>query len=192
MAQAAQDVAVGLRETGRRRRLSVRTGAVALLIAMLAVGCNAQERIVESAVGAAVGGDVDVDEDGQTMRVTTDEGTVEFAGGTGSLPDDFPEQFPVPDNLEILQSTSMANDGKQFFQLIASTTQDYDDLAPWFEDRLAAQGWDIDGRSQMSMGDLESHTLTLSGHGLSGVLTLHDGEDGPGIQLVLQSEDPQE
>jgi hypothetical protein len=166
-----------------------------LLVSVLATGCNVRERITERAVegiaGAALGGDVEIDADGESVRIETDEGTVEFGGGSGSLPDAFPDEFPFPDGAGVEYATSTSTDDGAFFSVIGFSEDDYDDVVSWFEGQLSSRGWSIDGQTQFSNGDISTQSFTVSGHGYEGAVTIHETDNDEagrtGIQLHLQS-----
>jgi hypothetical protein len=184
----------------RTRRLAttrILSLVAVLLLGLLSSGCNVRERLteraVESVAGRVVGGDVDIDSSGESLRIQTDEGTVEFGGGSGSLPDAFPSEFPVPGDAEIEYATSASTDDGAFFSVIAFTSDSYDDTVAWYEQQLGSSGWSIDGQTQFSSGDGQTQSFTVSGHGYNGAVTIHDAnEDGAqrtGIQLHIQSAD---
>lgn len=157
------------------------TMSVLVLSALALAGCNVQERIAEEVAGRAVGGDVDVDADDGSVRIETDEGSVEVGGTSGSLPNDFPEQFPVPDGLQILHSAGAKDaEGAQNFTVLAGSTQAFDEIAPWFSDQLPANGWTVDSEQDASFGDIESRTFAVTGHGYTGAvgITVAQPEEG--------------
>jgi hypothetical protein len=187
-----RSTSISARRAARGRAIGL---VAVLLVSLLATGCNVRERITERAVegiaGAALGGDVEIDADGESVRIETDEGTVEFGGGSGSLPDAFPDEFPVPDDAAIEYATSASTDDGAFFSVIALTADSYEDTVSWYEGQLSSRGWSIDGQTQFSNGDFSTQSFTVSGHSFDGVVTITETQDEEaqqtGIQLHLQS-----
>ena len=77
-----------------------------LLLATLALalaGCQkAADAAAEAAIERASGQRVEIDRDGDRMRIRTDEGEVAIATGNGiALPDDFPEDLFLPPSYDL-------------------------------------------------------------------------------------------
>jgi hypothetical protein len=171
-----------------RRRL---LAALCTLAAAVAVaGCDrVAERAAEEAIGRAADADVDLDTDEGGVRVETDDGSLEI-GAEGSLPDGFPEAFPLPPDLEIVNAGRVAEDGREAFSVTANTATAADEIASFFRDALPAAGWSIAGESDQQFGDDASQlALQVDGHGYEGGVVVLGGDDDEAVavQITLSS-----
>lgn len=109
----------------RSSKRAVVLGAVVLGAVVLASACGS-ESLTEKAIEEATG--VQVDEDGNVVSISTDEGSIRVdssgnvevvtsdgsqvlsSGQEGELPDDFPDDVPVPD-AAITSSLASDSDG---------------------------------------------------------------------------------
>ena len=95
------------------------------------------EESAEKAIEKATGEDVDIDLDGETVRINTNEGT--FTSGTSvDLPDDFPDDIYVADGTII----SAASNGEMYSIMILSDDS-VAEVKQQYEDALATDGWEV-------------------------------------------------
>jgi hypothetical protein len=157
---------------------------------LLVAGCNMVVGLIMSTVtekAVEMGTGLDIDQKNGTMTFQKGDDSVTFATGDGDaaveLPDGFPEDFPLPDDLNIDTSTSMAMEGNQVYILGFDTQESVRDLAAFYKQELTARGWTsametTDGGNMFLMmqngtkadGSPESSlTLQMGNHGEPGI-----------------------
>lgn len=118
-------------------------------------------------------GEVQIDQDSGEVTFTDDEGNSVEVGTGVDLPADFPEEFPIPD--DVTPSGSYASDGA--FVVYFSTTMSFDDMVAFFDAELPANGWTIDTTQDLSDTSGSYRNLIISGNGYSGLITIQDPSD---------------
>lgn len=147
---------------------------------------EAAEKAIEA--GSSGGGDVEVDTDDGTMTFENDEGSMSV--GDSDLPDDFPDDMPLP-QAEYTVGMSMAT-GDQI-QASLRTTDDIDEFAEYAEQGLAESGYTIDDTQQSSMAGIETRTVIATGHGTDvfvSASTMRD-EDRLMVNYRISPEEPE-
>jgi hypothetical protein len=167
--------------------------AVVVVAAWLVTACGsaserAGERLAEEIISRSAGEDVDIDVDGETVTVETDEGTARF--GSSALPDAFPAEMPVPDGVTV--AGSFVTEGSEGTviqaQLVAEVDDDIDRLVAFFDERLEPAGWTVVERNSMDMTGMRSTIYVVNGHGLDGVVTVQSlGDDSDTFTSLLYS-----
>src|SRR5690606_1324710 len=104
------------RDNAMHAQISARALLVGLVAALSLSGCGpsaeeaAAERTAEVALGAMIGHDVEINDDGETISYTTEEGQVTMTGGgSAQLPGNFPDDVYLPAGYAV-QSTLAMND----------------------------------------------------------------------------------
>ncbi|QBI20154.1 hypothetical protein ER308_11665 [Egibacter rhizosphaerae] len=202
-----------------RRRLVF--GAVFAALALLLAACgNMVESLTERAVGEALSDDeqdVDIDfdegvtvtgEDGEQSEVSFDEesGELSFSGedgemtlGGGELPDEFPDEFPLPEGAEVLGQQTQRDDDGLSLSVQLAVDAPFEETAGPLRDEVEAAGWDVDEGEGHDAGETleldgqavegpEADVYALAGHGFDdGVLVILDVSDDEGDSgVVLQ------
>ena len=117
--------------------------ALALSLVLSACGQSeekAAETLAEKALEANTGQDVDVDidEDGQTVTIQTDQGTIKQSSGDNvALPDDFPSDVALPDDYKLMSVMTMG----QVTSVVMQSPGTLSDLFKHFKTGQADQGW---------------------------------------------------
>jgi hypothetical protein len=132
-----------------------------------AVADKATERATEEATEEALGGDaqVDVDDDGN-VQIESEDGSASY--GTGELPDDWPDDIPMPDDTEI--TAAISSDGTSNISGTSSLSPEEVDA------HFADLGWESTSESNAELGGTTSYYRTL--------------EDGGRELSVTATEDP--
>jgi len=152
--------------------------ATAVALAFTVTGCGA---IAEKAVEDTTG--VDVEDDSVTITGPDDEQTT-VTSGTDSLPEDFPEDFPVPDGDITSSSTITSGDTTEFYVTIdvdEEPKQAYDSLKSALED----DGYSI--TSDMFITDAEGDRgiLGFEKGDQQGTAVVGKGENGGKATVTL-------
>lgn len=96
--------------------------------------------------------------------------------GTGSLPDGFPAQFPIPDGATPAYSASKNGQG---FAVWFASDKSLDELTSFFDGALPGSGWTVASKTTASDQASGSYTgYSITGNGYSGVIYL--GSTAPG------------
>ena len=117
------------------------------------------EEIGEAIVGGAIGGDVEVD--GGSVTIETEDGDVTMSGGEGSLVEGFPGDFPIYDGVTIDSSTKFAGDGQSQYYAMMLTSDEVSEVSDWYKSELASEGWSIESDTTMSTGDGDMTALMV-------------------------------
>jgi hypothetical protein len=156
------------------QRQSLRWVSLALVLGVAACnpGGGAQD-MVEEAIEAETGGEVDLDaeegtvtlrgEDGDEMTFTSNEEGIE-------LPDDFPSHVPVHPDARPTQYASIAGAVQAGFRIDAALT----DVRDWYVEQLEEGDWTVQMNAVMSEGGLL--VAELGDETLSLMMSAEEGE----------------
>jgi hypothetical protein len=165
------------------------------VIAMAVVG-------VLGVVGlAACGGDddgsVSVERDGTSVDVKKDGGkvTVKSKDGDGSVsvgddaevPDNFPDDVPLPEGGKVGLAAEGERDGKQYFSITYVVSEDdVDDAFSSYADALEDAGFDLGDRSSYSGGGGEFSSIQATSDDWEVVaVKVAGGNDDGGISIQV-------
>ena len=114
----------------------------AVLAASALTGCGfAAEQASEKIIEGSTGADVEIDDDGESVSMETEDGSVNIAGGeSAEVPSDFPSDMPLYDGTLNVSTAVDTADGK-IYSLGIQTDDDAMDVASWYADELDAEGW---------------------------------------------------
>ena len=155
----------------------------ALVIASALPACKkAHDAAVESAIERATGSKVDVDKDGNSMTIKTEQGDVSITsaedGGSVAMPAGFPTDIYLPEDHRVASAMDMA--GMQMVNLV--TRAGVSALSADVERHMQAGGW----KREMAMQADGSSTLMYSKDKRQVVYQLVKAEDG-GTQLAIRT-----
>ena len=160
--------------------------ALALALALSACGKaqdKAAETLAEQALEASSGQDVDIqsDADGQTVTLTTDQGTIRQSTGDNlTLPDGFPTDVLLPDDYKVMSVMTMG----EVTSLVLQTPEAPSGLFKHFKDGQAGEGW----KETMSMQGADASMLGFEKENRSLLVNLSNSvEGGTTVSLSLQS-----
>lgn len=149
----------------------VRNVAGVVLAAALVTGCSSiadqageaiAEEGVEQGMEAAGGGDVEIESDGEdNVTIESDEGSMEFTGG--ELPEDFPEEIPVPGGFAIESSMGLETaEGQMFRAHFTSPDAQAEQIHDELRSRLEDAGFESTATNSMSANGVERRVSTLA------------------------------
>lgn len=114
-------------------------GAAALLVGLVA--CGSDE------TGTTGDGDVAVTREGEGVRITSEEQEFEGHFGPGAeLPDDFPDDVPLPPEAEVVGSMASPRDGA-IVSLRSGT--EVDALVQVMREGLVEHGWSVEEQTNV-------------------------------------------
>ncbi|MFP5328316.1 MAG: hypothetical protein ACLGHT_12640 [Acidimicrobiia bacterium] len=128
------------------------------------------------------------DGDDGKVKIETKDGT--FEGGSGAeLPDDFPDDFPMPDDAEVQFAGSQSGDDGDAMTVIFKTKEPAEDVYEFYVEELENEGYDV---SQTFSGESDGNfggTLAFTNSDYEGAIGIsEDPNDGTtGISLTLNS-----
>ena len=161
-------------------RLSIAVAVAALLVAP---GCKkAQDAAVETAIERATGSKVDVDKDGNTMTIKTEQGDLRIAtaedGGSVAMPANFPKDVFLP--AENTLASAMDMGGMQMLNM--TTPQELAAVSADIEKSMQDQGW----KREMAMQAGGGNTLMYSKDKRQVVYQMLKADEG-GTQLAIRT-----
>lgn len=162
--------------------------ALVLLLVAGLTGCKSlSEKIGEEAAeeiaGGAIGGDVEVS--GDSVTIETDEGQTTIEGGSESLPDGFPADFPIPDDAVVGTSSSVTSEDDVNYYVNLTIDGTVDDAYAWYKAELLDAGWEIKGDVRVSEGSSDSALLSVEKGRTEATVNLLGGGGGLDIGIVL-------
>ncbi len=158
-------------------------GACAL--ALTSIGCGKAadkiaEKATEKAAEQAVGGDVDIDTDGEgNVSISTPDGNFSTSSSQ-ELPDDFPSDVPIVDGTMTTVSRTEA-DGNLLFMVTVTTDAGGQETLDALAADLAAEGW----TETVKYGSMTNGSF-------GGQLGFEKGERNVVVTIGLDYEEPSE
>lgn len=160
--------------------------ALALALVLSACGKSeekAAETLAEQALEANAGQDVDVDieDDGQTVTIETEQGTLKQTSGDNvALPEDFPTDVTLPADYKLMSVMTMG----PVTSVVMEVPQSPSDLFAAFKSTQADQGW----KETLSMQGTDGSMLGFEKGDRSMLVNLGNSESGGTmVSLSLQS-----
>lgn len=162
-----------------RRALAAVAAATVLPLGLSACGGDDRaENAAEKALEDANGGEVDVDIDGDDVKIEGSDGAVQYGAG---LPDDFPED-DIPLVGEVSVGSSSSTGGEQGWTIATATDQSPEDAFAEAKEELEGAGFAVDGVESGNYAQMKSDDYRL-------VLTASEGPDGAQISYIISAAD---
>ena len=169
----------------------VLVGIVVIALALGLVGCKSiedkiGEEIGEELVGAATGSDVEVD--GDSVTIETEEGDVTIANDTGELPDGFPDDFPLYDDYALDGASSVSGGGTTTYYVNMTSDDEVEDIYDWYKAEFGDGGWELSGDVIYSDSSSSSGMLTAKQGKMEATVSMTSETDGGttfGVILVV-------
>jgi hypothetical protein len=155
-----------------RRRVALLGVTVAAVVALGACGATSDpaEDAVEQALETELGGDAQVDVDGDSLTVDTGDGTL--TAGSGEVPADFPSAVPLVDG-EVAFAQRSESPESTGWTVQISTPAVPDDVVDKLTRALPEAGFTVE-----PVPGQGGTTLLAEGNGLSVLVLVAAGEDG--------------
>ncbi len=154
---------------------------VAILVALALIGRLVYKKIAEKVTSGVLsrvtGQNVDISGGGENIKIKTDKGDLTINSG-GSLPSDFPKDFPIYPGSKLTGSfsaTGTGDDGKSTgVSVVWETSDDASKVGPYYKSALVTAGYKI--TTEYSQNN--STTLTFEKGDVSGFMGVTSGSDG--------------
>ena len=160
-------------------------GLLVAALALTVAGCSAVEdeigeEIGEGIAGAVVGGDVEVE--GDSVTISGEDGDVAIEGGGAELPDGFPDDFPMHDDVPVDSASSISGtDGTTYYVNLTSELPP-GELHDWYKAEFA-DGWtEVSDVSAADGGD-ETYIMSVTKGDIEASITM--ASEGAGTQMGI-------
>ena len=116
----------------------------ALLATVTLTGCGKSlvEKQMEKKIQKEIGKDfnVDIDGDGETVKIVGEDGSVMQGGENVKLPKDFPKDVYIIDGdlLAVVENLGMVG-----YNIAISTDEDIEEIGEVYKDKITKDGWTI-------------------------------------------------
>ena len=157
---------------------------IALLLGTALTGCGfAAEQASEAIVEGSTGADVEIDDDGESVSIETEDGSVEISGGdSATIPDGFPKDVPLYDGALVMSQKFDTEDGVAY-NIGIKTDDGANDVAEWYSDEFASEGWTVTTESTNDTGDMTMVSFQVEKNGRMTQVIIAE-EDG-GTQIAV-------
>lgn len=160
-------------------------GLLVAVLALTVAGCSAAEdkigeEIGEGIAGAVVGGDVEVE--GDSVTISGEDGDVAIEGGGAELPDGFPDDFPMHDEVPVDSASSISGtDGTTYYVNLTSELPP-GELHDWYKAEFT-DGWtEVSDVSAADGGD-ETYIMSVTKGDIEASITM--ASEGAGTQMGI-------
>ncbi len=147
----------------------MRKGTIGVVVAGLVlaglVGCGAAaekaaEEATERAIEDQTGGSAEVDLDDGSISVEGEDGG--FEAGAGQVPDEWPDDVPLPDSLAVSGGLFSSSAGQDIVTVSGSSDLTADEVVDEFRELLP--GWEVEADgSQASSGGTFASVVFVNG-----------------------------
>jgi cytoskeletal protein RodZ len=131
------------------------------------------EKAVELFLSQKTGGNVQIEDQGKKVSYTSDEGNFSAQEG-GSLPDQFPSDFPIYPGATIANSWSASGNETQGVSVVWDTDASIKDVSDFYNDKLSNGGWKVSG----TFTNESSTTISFEKDSTNGFVGITKGENG--------------
>lgn len=176
-------------EKGDSKAKGSKLPLILIVIAVLLVGAYLVGKVVAKKAGdflagrvlsGVTGGNVKVGDDGGSVSFENEEGKVTFEGG-GSLPKDFPNDFPVYPGAKIVSTFTASSEGKEGTSVVWETGDSAETVAVFYKSNLEAKGW----KTTATFTQGEATTFTVEKDSLAGFMGVSGAEGKTTISVTI-------
>ena len=159
---------------------------LAIVLVLGLAGCkSAEDKAVEKLTeGLLSDKDVDVDIDGDEVTIETEDGDITIASDEGKLPDGFPRDFPVYDDMKIGSTSRMGNEETVSYYVEAESRDDFDEVYEWYKAELEDEGWEITTDLLTTDGNSDTVLLVKKGDDSASV-TITEVDSGVDVGIIV-------
>jgi hypothetical protein len=173
----------------QEKRQTKKKAPILIILAVVVVGAailggifyrKAKDLVVGNVLSRRIGGVVDVEKDGEKVTVTSEEGEFSFEE-EGSLPDNFPSDFPIYPGAKLASSWTASSDDTDGLSLIWKTDDSVSKVGNYYESELKDAGWTLSFTAETE----DSTTFAFEKDDVSGFIGITVEESKTVISLTL-------
>ena len=132
---------------GQNKLVIVLVLVAVVLAGLYFVGRTLSRKIGEGIAGRFLSGlsgkNVKVDNQGDKVTITGEDGKVAFEAG-GDLPESFPKDFPVYSGAKLVNSFSASGEEGDGVSVIWETGDSFDKVTAFYKTKLTESGWKVE------------------------------------------------
>ena len=162
---------------------------ILVVLAIVLIGAYLLGRVISRKVGeflagrvlsGVTGGNVKVGNEGGSLTFENEEGKISFEEG-GSLPDNFPGDFPVYPGAKIASTFTTTTEGKEGNSVVWETGDSFETVSVFYKTNLDAKGW----KTTASFNQDQSATTTFEKEGWAGFMGVTAAEGKTTISVTI-------
>lgn len=157
--------------------------ALALTLGACGGGDKADEKAAEGLVKGLTGQDVDISDDGDTVKIKGDDGSEINVGG--ELPEEL-KDFPLPDDSKVISSLTGGTSGDTGSIVSIAANGDFDEVAAGLQKGLEDQGFTVEQAYSMETEGKKSAMYSATGNGRAFTVTLGEDDTTEGFSLMIR------
>ena len=165
-----------------------RTIVIALIVGVFVAACgNSPAARPDIANGELPGTNLSAGEPSSEVdEPSTEPGEVDAGRDNASLslPNGFPEDFPLPEGALVVADFSMPQEEKDY-QVYFEVPGSFEETVAFFEAAFSDAGWEIQSTEDFSSGETQSLEIQVAGHGFEGRVLILSGGEGVGLEVSL-------
>lgn len=167
-------------ETKKKMPILLILSAILVLMVILGGICyrKAKDSVIGSIFSRLSGGLVE--KDGEKITVALEEGEFSFEE-EGSLPDNFPSDFPIYPEAKLASTWAAKGEGTDGLSLIWETEDSVSKVSSYYESELEDAGWTLSFTSETE----DSTTFAVEKSGIRGFIGITFEESKVVISLTL-------
>ncbi len=135
---------------------------------------NLTENVIESSTGA----NVDINEDGTSLNIETDEGSVSI-GSEQKIPEDLPKAVVLYDNQEVVGVVTSTQDGTKYWNISTNTNDEIAAVSSFVETKFAENGWTTVSKSSYN----ENVNYSFEKDNLTAYISILPDTDTGGVNI---------
>lgn len=164
----------------------LRAVGATLLVAALLSGCGADDKLSEKAVEKALSKDgAQVDIDGDRVTVEDEDGNVSSIGEGSQVPDDFPEEVPLPEG--DFKISSVFSQGEETAMMLSFEADELESLESRINSSLSGAGYTLEEPMRIDVeGAKQVHISAKSTERDVSIVLMVSPEDGGSAMYNLK------
>jgi hypothetical protein len=144
----------------------------------LSRGDNA-ENLTENIIESSTGTDVDINKDGSSVNIQTEDGSVSI-GNEQKVPEDLPSAVVLYDNQEVVGVVTSTQDGTKYWNISADTADEVAKVSSYIETKYGENGWTTVSTSTYN----EIANYSFEKDSLTALITISPASDETKVSII--------